>query len=218
MATKTKSTTKNRIADLNGDGGHEESTDEVSASSVMRLEIVTFKIIGLTPLLQNNPVNFIGVTEGSGLGGKKKYDDAEEAKLRLYVASDGAYYHPCAAFIKAMLGAATGKKFGKVFATSVIKRGVFLVDPIARILDENGKPAKKYGIDKRPAVVGTARVPRVRPFWMPWRMQIAIEIDAAILSRDQVLEVMNLSGKQFGVGDLRNECGGMGEFGVYRVE
>ena len=54
-------------------------------------EIVAFLITGRSPLLQNNPANFIGKTEeGGALGTKKIYNDEEEAKLRVYLDGDGA--------------------------------------------------------------------------------------------------------------------------------
>jgi hypothetical protein len=175
----------------------------------MKPVIVVFTITGRSPLLQNNPANFIGHTEEGNLGaGKKKYDDEEEARLRVYLDGNGSHCHPCEAFTKAMVKAVAGKKFGKVFATSKIKGAVFIVEPFALILDERGNPATKYAIDRRSAVIGKSRVLRCRPMWSPWTMQVPLEIDTAILRPEQVEEALNLAGRIIGVGDYRPEKGG----------
>lgn len=207
MATKKATdngVATNRIADLD-------------APDVMRPEIVTFKITGTSPLLQNNPAAFIGQESEVALGaGKKKYNDDEEAKLRLYLDPEGAFCHPCESFTKAMVKAVAGKKFGKLFATNAIKGAVFIAEPFALILDEHGKPAKHYSIDRRPVIVGKARVLRCRPCWMKWRMNVALEIDMAILNRDLVKQSLSLAGRIIGIGDYRPEKGG--GFGRFTVE
>ena len=195
----------------------ETESGMAGAPATMKPEIVTFLIVGRSPLLQNNPANFIGNAEEGDLGaGKKKYNDEEEARLRVYVDPDGAYCHPCEAFTKAMVKAVAGKKFGKMFATSAIKGAVFIVEPFALIEDGKGQPAKKYGIDRRPVVIGKARVLRCRPMWKPWQMRVPFEIDTAILAPGQVEEALSLAGRIIGVGDYRPEKGG--GFGRFSAE
>lgn len=208
MATKTTASTngvsENRIA------------DHLDAPATMKPEIVVFKIVGITPLLQNNPANFIGKNDDeSSLGTKKVYNDEEEAKLRLYLDPDGAHCHPCEAFTKAMVKAVAGKKFGKLFATNAIKGSVFITEPFALLEDKSGKPLTKYTIDRRPVIVGKARVLRCRPCWANWHMRLALEIDTAILSPKNVRESLSLAGRIIGIGDYRPEKGG--GFGRFKV-
>lgn len=187
------------------------------APATMKPEIVTFSIWGISPLLQNNPANFIGKTGDEALSaGKKVYNDDEEAKLRLYLDSDGAFCHPCEAFTKAMVKSVAGKKFGKMFATAAIKGAVFIAEPHAMLLDEKGKPIESYSIDRRPVVVGKARVLRCRPSFPKWRVKLALEVDTAILRPDDVKDALALAGRIVGVGDYRPEKGG--GFGRFRVE
>lgn len=189
----------------------------LDAPATMRPEIVVFNVVGISPLLQNNPANFIGVDSDAGLGSaKKKYNDEEEARLRVYTDSDGAYCHPCESFTKAMVKAVAGKKFGKMFATSAIKGSVFIAEPFALLLDEKGKPIKEYTIDRRPVVVGKARVLRCRPCFPKWRVKLALEIDAAILRPDDVKDALSLAGRIVGIGDYRPERGG--GFGRFKIE
>lgn len=203
-------------ADLNG-AVENRISDHLDAPEIMRPEIVAFTLNGFgSPLLQNNPVNFIGKTDDAALATKKVYVDEEEAKLRLYLDEHGNHCHPCEAFTKAMVAAVAGKKFGKMFATKAIKGAVFTTERFAILLDDKGKPATKYVIDRRPVVVGSARILRCRPSWMPWKIRLALEIDTAILSPANVKDALALAGRIVGVGDNRPEVGG--DCGRFMVE
>jgi hypothetical protein len=204
-------------ATKNGKTGHNRIEAMLDAPATMKPEIVTFTIIGISPLLQNNPAEFIGKTGEDGLGsGKKTYNDIEEAKLRLYKDSDGAFCHPAEAFTKAMVKAVAGKKFGKMFATSAIKGSVFIAEPFALLTDEKGKPLTEYTIDRRPVVVGKARILRCRPSFSKWKIRLPLEIDTSILRAADVKDALGLAGRIVGVGDYRPEKGG--GFGRFRVE
>lgn len=204
MATKTKSDSNNRVA------------AHLDAPASMLQEIIVFRVVGISPLLQNNPANFIGVVEADVLGTKKTYDDAKEAEMRVYKDNDGAYYHPAQAFIKAMVRAVTGRKFGKVTATNAIKSAVFIAEPHCVILDASGKPATKYAVDRQPCVVGKARILRCRPCWAEWKMDVAMDFDAGLITAQQIRDALALAGRTVGIGDYRPEKGG--GFGRFKVE
>lgn len=192
------------------------TTESAEAPATMKPEIVVFTVVGISPLLQNNPASFIGKTDDEGLAvGKKVYNDEEEAKLRLYRDPSGAHCHPCEAFTKAMVKAVAGKKFGKMFATAAIKGSVFITEPYAILEDANGKNIKEYTIDRRPVVIGKSRVLRCRPCFPKWQCKVAFEVDTAILRPDQVKESLALAGRIIGIGDYRPEKGGgFGRFSV----
>ncbi len=192
-----------------------ETEEEMEVPATMKPEIVVFQIVGISPLLQNNPVAFIGAP-GADLAGKKTYDDEEEARMRLYLDPDGNHCHPTQAFPRSMAKAVAGKKFGKMFATTAINGAVFITEPFSIIEDEDGNPAKEYTIDRRSVVIGKARVLRCRPCWKNWRMRLALEVDTAILQPSQVSESLALAGRIKGIGDYRPEKGG--GFGRFRVE
>ncbi len=179
------------------------------APATMKPKIVVFQITGTSPLLQNNPADFIGNDGDDTITtGKPKYDDAEEARRRLYKDPEGQFCHPSEAFTKSMIRAVTGKKIGKMTATSALKGSVFIVEPFAIIEDAKGKPATKYTIDKRPVVIGKARIPRCRPCWNKWYMRVPLEVDTAILLPENVEEALLLAGRTVGIGDYRPEKGG----------
>lgn len=197
MPTKTKTNgSVNRI---------EEIVEQVA---VTQPEIWSFTVKGVSPLLQNNPANFIGVEDSGALSNKKKYDDEEEARLRVYKDGDDKFVHPAQSFIRAMVKAVSGRKFGKLFATKAIERNVFLAEPYCVLLDGNGKPAKKYAIDRQPCVVGKARILRCRPRWDDWSMKVALDVDTAVLTKEHVIQALALAGRTIGIGDYRPEKGG----------
>lgn len=206
VTAEANGTTENRIS------------VHLDAPSTMKPEIVTFTVVGISPLVQNNPVEFIGKTDDGALAGKKVYVDQEEAKLRLYPGEDDTFGHPCIAFKRAMMRAVTGKKFGKVAAKSIIISGVQVVEMLATILDASGKPATKYTIDRRSVVNphNKARILRCRPSWMPWKLRLALEVDTALVSIQNVRQALELAGRIAGVGDNRPEKGG--DNGRFRVE
>lgn len=188
---------------------------KMEAPATMKPEIVVFQIVGISPLLQNNPVAFIDTPDGD-LAGKKKYNDEEEARLRLYLDPDGNHCHPAQAFPRCMSKAVAGRKFGKMFASAAINGAVFITEPFTIIENAAGKPAIQYTIDRRSVVIGKARVLRCRPCWANWRMRLALEVDTAILQPSQVRESLELAGRIKGIGDYRPEKGG--GFGRFRVE
>ena len=180
-------------------------------SGVFTPETISFHIKGISPLLQNNPQS-MGGSEDSGLQAKKEYNDQEETTKRLYEI-DGNYCHPAEAFIKAIIRAVTGKKFGKAAAPGVIRSGVFVVDPYFPILTADYKPSKDYAIDKRSVVVQKNRILRCRPRWDAWTMKVSFQINSRVIGIDQVKSGLALAGVTVGVGDYRPEkSGGYGRF------
>ncbi len=92
----------------------------------------------------------------------------------------------------------------------MIKAAVFLAEPECIITDAKGKPLTKYAIDRRSVVnpANKARVLRCRPVWNEWSTKLALEIDAAIFTEQQLLQSQQLAGRIIGVGDYRPEKGG----------
>ena len=210
----------NRVSAVESEVEDNIDQEENGSSKPMQLEIHTFKIAGISPLLQNNPTEFIGKGgDEEELVGKKKYVDAEEARLRLYIDADGDYSHPSECIVKALVKASSGKKISagkkKVSASMLIKSGVFVAEPYMKILDQQGDPSKKYSIDRRGVVIGKARVLRCRPCWAKWFMHFPLEIDVAIISPEMVGTILALAGRYPGIGDYRPEKGG--PFGRFEV-
>ena len=191
----------------------------------MALELHVWKIIGVSPLLQNNPAGTMKSSGGDGgLSAKKKeYDDNDEAAVRVYRTSDGAPMHPTAAFRSGMLEGSKGRKIGKTAARTVIAGAVFPSETEARLIDAKGKPLEKYTVHKCRVVVGKSGILRCRPQWNDWFMLLPMEIDRDFIPKlELITEILNISGRIMGIGDNRPDTSkgksGVGTFGRYRAE
>ena len=190
----------------------------------MALELHTWNIIGVSPLLQNNPAGTMKSGTGDSMSaGKKVYDDTDEAAVRVYRCEDGSPMHPTAAFRSGMLNAAKGRKINKNSARSVIAGAVFPTETESRLIDEKGKPLTKYSIHKCRCVVGKSGILRCRPAWMPWRLVLALDIDTDFIGQlNLVTELLNISGRIIGIGDYRPDTSGgksgVGTFGRFQAE
>lgn len=187
----------------------------------MALELHVWKIVGVSPLLQNNPACMQPTGDGM-TAGKKKYNDQDEAEMRVYRTSDGAPCHPTAAFRAGMLEAAKGRKIGKTSAKAVIAGSVFPSEMEGRLVDKAGKPLKKYDIHKCRVVVGKSGVQRCRPMWTGWNIMLALEVDTDFIDTDIITKILNVAGRVIGIGDNRPDTSkgksGVGTFGRFRAE
>ena len=191
------------------------------------IAIKKFKLTAISPLMQSNPQSMesSGPTDDGKIRVNKKtvYDDKHEAEIRCYQ-QDGKFVHPSMSFRAGLLKAGSGKKFGKLFATSLVESGVHVHNEFEEILDLKGKPVKAYEIDKRSVIVGKARVMRCRPKFREWTMVVELEIDDEYIALDQVVDLLNVMGSKVGLGEYRPErdsakgLKGSGNYGRFRAE
>ncbi len=189
----------------------------------MAIEIHVWNIIGLTPLMLNNPAVTMGGSNTGMTAGKKVYDDKEEAEIRLYKNDKGENIYRTDGFRAGILAAASGRKINKKSAKQILAGSVFLSEVDFLILDENSKPAKKHEIDKRRVTVNKQGVMRCRPRFDKWRCKLALEIDTDFIADISVVtEILNIAGRIIGIGEYRPDTskgkGGIGSFGRYRAE
>lgn len=192
------------------------------------MAIVKWKLTGITPLMQSNPESMLEDSapkdeDSPTVTKKKKYNDKQEAEIRTY-RHDGHFCHPTSAFRVGLLKAGVGRKFGKTSAATMCEGGVFPVGEFVVICDAKFKPAKKYVIDKRSVVIGGSRILRCRPKFETWTMIIELEVDAEIISAEQVTQLLNVMGSKLGLGEYRPErdfnkkMKGAGTFGRFSAE
>lgn len=181
------------------------------------MELVTFKITGLSPLLQHNPAAMASGSDDS-LKGKKRYDRDEEAAASVYRTATGEFYHPSIAFRAAIFKACTGRKIGKMSAKTVVSASVFPAERHCILIDpETEKPLTEYEIDSSSVVVNKARVIHHRGMFPKWATMFVAEIDTEMLPKLEVVqELLNIAGKIAGVGDWRVEK--LGTFGRFKAE
>lgn len=179
-------------------------------------KIVVFKITGISPLLQNNPASMLGQKKDD-LTTKTNPTPEEDAASKVYKTKDGNFYIPAESFRASIIGkggAASGRKIGKRTAISVCSASIFTVEAECILLNpKTGKPLKEYTIDTRRAVIQGQGIPRSRPRFDQWMVQLPLEIDEDWIKVEIVEELLNIAGKLSGVGDYRpNKKGSFGRF------
>ena len=190
----------------------------------MALELHTWKISGVSPLLQNNPAATMSSGgDGAMSAGKKVYDDKEEAAIRVYKNTDEQYVHPTAGFRAGILVAAGGRKINKKAARTILAGSVFPAEMEALLLDAKDKPIKAHDIHKCRVVVGKSGILRCRPMYKTWSCLLPMEIDRDFITNlDVVTEILNISGRIVGIGDNRPDTSkgksGVGTFGRYSAK
>ena len=184
----------------------------------MQIELVTWRIIGTRPLIQNRyDVGADPVRGDDGelkVAARKRYVPKpryEEAAKQLYE-SEGRFYHPAGAFWKAMIAAGVGRKFKSIRADDVIARAVQVCEEEFWLLDPDTLDAKKprplrkedWTVDCRPAVnyncKPPARIPVARPKWRKWGGLLTLEVERDFFGDLTVLtDVLMIAGR-FGIG------------------
>jgi hypothetical protein len=174
------------------------------------MEVFTYEVKGVSPLLQHNPA---AMGSGpKGLAAKKVYDTTKEADAGAYRNGDGQYIIPTIAFRSAILSASKGRKIGKVAARAVLAGCVFPIEESCLLLDAaKMKPFKAHEVHTCRAVVNKAGIIRARPMFRDWACKLALEIDTEMLPEvDIITQLLNIAGKIIGVMDWRPE-----KLGIY---
>lgn len=189
----------------------------------MALELHTWRIEGVSPLLQSNPASMGGDNGGALSGAKKVYKDDEEAAIRCYKNDEGQFVHPTAAFRSGILVAASGRKLNKKSARAILAGAVFPAEIETVLIDAKGKPLTKYAQHKCRAIVGKAGILRVRPMYSPWFTKLVLQIDREFIpDLDVITEILNIAGRIVGIGEFRPDTSkgksGVGMFGRFKAE
>lgn len=177
----------------------------------MQLEMHTWKIEGLRPLLQHNPVNSLERATSSATATAAKsakiLSAADEAARGLYV-TGGHFWHPSEAVMAGLVAAASKRKVGKMSAVSFVtgcisipEREMWLLNP------KTMKPLtdKEWIVDERRVVIkNRGAILRARPMWKNWACLVTLEVDMEWVSDLKVItDLLNVTGQFIGLGDGR---------------
>jgi hypothetical protein len=182
------------------------------------VDIVTYRIVGLSPLLMHSAKAMMQPKPNQGLGSKTIPTAVAEAEAGVYRLPSGQLFIPSESFRLAILGAARGRRIGKTAAAMVLAGSVFPVEPELPLVDpQTGSPIEKYEIDIRRAVVNRMGVARARAMLRTWACDLSFEVDLEMLPNVEILtQILNIAGKIIGVLDYRIEK--KGTFGRFRAE
>lgn len=188
----------------------------------MLLKRVRFKIVGISPLLQNNLAGMKPSNSDAVQVKPKDPKPVDQAKSLEYRTKDGQLWGPAVGIKQAILTAARNRKIDKKSAPAIVRGSVFEIEEKCLLYDvTTGKPIDIYEIDTRPVGIDTGkkakvRVLRSRPKIDNWCTYIELEINEEFIHPHQVLELLNIAGPTVGWMDFRPEKGG--KFGRFTAE
>lgn len=176
--------------------------------------IVTFHLVGLSPLLTHNPIGMANPKDGRGKTIIPTHE--EEAEQGTYRNASGQLCIPTAGFRAGIVSASKSFKKGR----SSLKTFVAHIQPTERLAVINDpattKPVTKYEIDvQRVVIKGSGAILRARPRFDSWMVSISFEFDHTLVTADVLEQILTDAGSRFGVGDFRPERNGwFGRYGI----
>lgn len=181
------------------------------------MRLVTFRIVGSSPLLMNSAAAFTIADDGKAKTRQSIPPPEEEAEAGAYRLEDGALGFPAAAFKKAVVSAAKGRKVGKLGLPGIVLASVFETTEYLPLIDPaSGDPLHDYVIDirgARPQKQGMVR--RARPRIDAWACDVELEYDEEMITDDLVRELLERAGRNIGIGNFRPEKSG--RYGRFEV-
>ena len=189
-----------------------------------------FRISGISPLLMHNgaagldarsPISREIATIAAKRGGNRTESEEKrlhelECRRSLWLDEGGAPAIPATAVRAAIEAGARKRKQGPQ-----VRGGLMVLETIFEYDREKyGSTLEKIGNKAQftvPVVVKRNRIERTRAkFDTPWSCTVTVEVDGELIDREQLLEWLDIAGRQVGLGDWRPEKSGM--FGRFNVE
>lgn len=206
---KKKTLTVKKLTKVKGGG-------VITVPAVMRSEI-TFRILGVTPLIQHKwSEKAKEMIRQKQAGKKTKQRDAREPDAEFLAAThftqDGEYGIPAMAIKNAIINAAH-KDIG--IEKTLVRKSIFM-----ECRDENmcipmkcSKPVMREDMVR----IGNNQADlRYRPEFKDWEAEIRIVYDAGLLKPDDILNLVNRAGFGVGLCEWRPEKDG--EYGRFKVD
>lgn len=183
----------------------------------IRRAIVSFRIRGTTPLIQHKWSEKAKAQMRDKHAGKKTKarevrNPQQEAKDATYTTVDGNVGIPAMALKKAILFAAH-KDIG--IERTLVRKALFLKcdDPGLVIPIDADEPILR----EDSVTVGMSQTDlRYRPEFRNWSADVRFEIDAELLTPEDLITLVNRAGFGVGIGEMRPERDG--EFGRFEVD
>jgi hypothetical protein len=141
----------------------------------------------------------------------------EEAENGTYRLEDGTLGFPAAAFKKAVVSAAKGRKVGRLGLPGIVISSVFeTTEHVQLVHPDTGQPLADYTIDIRGArPQGQGMVRRARPRLDEWACDIDLEYDEELIAEGLLRDLLERAGRNVGVGNFRPEK--TGRYGRFEI-
>ncbi len=196
----------------------------------MAIEVASFRIEGISPLLMHSPkaMRSAASSNGASRGSASKQIDPPEIEARkaLYSLPNGRLYIGSDAVRNACLTASRDfrdeSRRGRASFFKRFSAAVFAAEPEYLLERPDGTPITdaegEWEVDIRRVMVQRNGVLRARPSISPWAATIRFEVDTDIIPTSAMrvlVEILNAAGRYPGLYDYRPEQGGsFGRFGV----
>jgi hypothetical protein len=194
------------------------------ADNNLNIDIVKFRLVGVSPLLMHapntvDPLNEYSVMLSERTSKRKKTQDdqLEIAKIQwmaaMYHDENLGPYVPDNMIKAMMIKSAAKTKDGPK-----VRGGLYLNTPKMALEYEGPRDiaslwSDKNFVDKRPVVVQRNRVMRYRPVFNEWAVTVEFCVDLDVIDISDIKRFLNTGGNLIGIGDYRPQCGGsMGRF------
>lgn len=189
---------------------------------MLKQSAVKVTIRGLSPLLQNNPIQM--GQGGDGTSHKRTRPSKEvEAESTTYRDSNGALYMPSKAIFGCMLNAATDLKLkGSRKSLSTMLKGATLgiVDITGTqrqitLRDSSGNSLTEIDVYSDRCVIQKAGVIKHRAMINEWNLEFMVKFASEYVPAQSIREALERGGILVGIGDYRPDK--RGEFGRFEV-
>lgn len=180
------------------------------------------KLLGITPLLMNNPRGMVA-SESVQRSGKRIPKPADEAESAAYRLPSGALCLPAVNIQRAIVEAGRHFKDPAYTRQTMVKPlAAALLPPDAlgfALTDATGEEIHEYEVDARRATVQRSAIMRHRPRIDFWQVEITLCYDSQSVAPEMLAGVLVAAGAKVGVCDNRPERGGPnGRFEVLQFE
>lgn len=146
------------------------------------------------------------------ISGKRKKTDEDYIEMARLEFMGGLYWDgkrfaiPSSNWESAITEGAKKVKMGKT-----VKSAIFIHDDAPLTFDGPKTPDTRWAEpacrDQRSAKVGTSRVIRTRPLFSGWECEVTIMFDPELIDREALDSIIEIVGRQIGIGDYRPKFG-----------
>ena len=189
----------------------------------VRRQYIRFCIKGISPLIQHRWSEkakrlMLEKKQGRKTKDRSPCDPEEEAREATYFTSEGDYGVPATAIKRAIISAAH-KDIG--VEKTLVRKALFILcsDPGGVLAMDCDEPVVGQAGDGTgdPVRVGMGSTDlRYRPYFHHWSVEVTCEIDADLLTVEDLLTLVDRAGFGVGIGEWRPEKGG--EYGRFEVD
>lgn len=178
--------------------------------SPLKIETVQFLLVGDSPLIvhawsEKAKKMMLDKQMKKATKAKEAKDPEADYEACFYRTPTGAYGFPTIGLKAAMVGAC---RFVDMKMTEA--RGAFHID--GEMLTVEGEPRPREDMVR--VGMGTADI-RYRPEFPEWKIIAPIKFNAAVISAEQIANLLNTAGFAIGIGEWRPERNG--QFGRFHV-